>query len=423
MTSPGTTMDTKRFFQQEMDADAHLLAEPRAWSQELRRRKEAGGFMPYYREVERNEGSKCLFGGRSLVMLGSNNYLGLTTDPRVREASMRAIAEKGPSLTGSRLLNGTTADHVRLERKIASFLGREDALVFTTGYQANVGVLSALLSRPGARLIIDRSCHASILDGAKVAGCEILPFRHNDARHLDQILRRSPSAASNTLVMVDGMYSMEGDLADLPAIADVCSAHGVAFVVDEAHSLGTVGATGRGVEEHFGMPGCADLLTGTFSKTLASIGGFVAGSADLIEYVRYQGRSAIFSASLPPGQLAAAEWALDILIAEPQRVGMVLDNARYWRKGLHGMGLWVDLEGGPIVPIPVGEVETCLRFAECLLEEGVYVNCALFPAVRIDESMIRTSVMATHSLEELDTALDAVFKAVQRTGLGKGGLR
>jgi len=372
--------------------------------------------MPFYREVERNEGSTCLFDGRSLVMLGSNNYLGLTTDPRVRQAAVNAVSEKGPSLTGSRLLNGSTSDHIRLEKKIAAFLGREDALVFTTGYQANLGLLSALMAKPGSRLLVDRSCHASILDGAKVAGCDIIPFRHNDPHHLDQLLRRSVSPQANTMVMVDGMYSMEGDLADLPGISRICAHHGVAFVIDEAHSIGTVGATGRGVEEHFASPGAADLLTGTFSKTLASIGGFVSGPSDLIEYIRFHGRSAIFSASLPPGQLAAAECALDILISEPHRVQTLSGNARYWRQGLYSMGLKVDAEGGPIVPIPVGEIEKCLHFAECLLEEGVYVNCALFPAVRLDESMIRTSVMASHSTGELDTALAAVSKAIQRTG-------
>ncbi|MCB9495755.1 MAG: pyridoxal phosphate-dependent aminotransferase family protein [Fibrobacteria bacterium] len=414
------TSNLEAFFQQSDSQDQHLFSQPKRWSAGLRSRKEAMGFNPFYAEIALNEGPRCQMDGRQLIMLGSNNYLGLTTDPRVREAASQAIREKGTSLSGSRLLNGSTADHSRFEAKLARFFGREAALVFTTGYQANVGLLSALLKERGKKLVMDKCGHASIIDGARVAGCEVLAFSHNDPDSLVRILARLENPARDCLVMVDGLYSMEGDIAPLPRIIEICRQFGTALALDEAHSVGTLGRTGHGTEEHFELPGGADIVTGTFSKSLASVGGFVAADEDLIDYIRYQGRSILFSASLPPAQLAAAECALDILQAEPEHVETLQKNARYWRAGLRNIGFDVEAEGSPVVPLPIGRIDDCLTFAERLQVEGVYANCVLYPAVRMNESMIRTSIMSKHSFADLDQALTAVQSAVKAVGLSLG---
>ncbi|MBN1334757.1 MAG: pyridoxal phosphate-dependent aminotransferase family protein [Deltaproteobacteria bacterium] len=376
------------------------------------------GMMPYYRELTRNEGPVCLIDGRQAIMLGSNNYLGLTTHPAVREAAARAVLEDGPSLTGSRLLNGTTTAHTALERKVAEFFGREDALVFTTGYQANIGVMTAFAS-PETTVVLDRHCHASILDGVRAARAQVECFPHNDVAALDQLLDRLVEQGP-CMVMVDGLYSMEGDIAPLPGIAETCRRHGVRLVVDEAHALGVLGATGHGTEEHFGCPGLADLLTGTFSKSLASIGGWVAGSARVIDWMRFFGRSMVFSASMPPAQIAAASTALDLLRAEPWRVTRVNENGQTWREGLVRAGFVVGNSVSPIVPVTVGDDFTCLIVGKALLDAGVYVNPVVYPAVPRDKAMLRTSVMATHEPHHLATALEILETVGRKVGLLKG---
>ncbi len=390
----------------------------RAFSFDLPTQVRAMGMMPYYRELTRNEGPVCLIDGRQAIMLGSNNYLGLTTHPAVREAASRAVLEDGPSLTGSRLLNGTTTAHIALERKIARFFGREDALVFTTGYQANVGVMTAFATQE-TTVVLDRHCHASIQDGARAARARIECFQHNDVADLETILDRVAEEGP-CIVMVDGLYSMEGDIAPLPALAESCRRHGVRFVVDEAHSLGVLGATGHGTEEHFGCPGLADLLTGTFSKSLASIGGWVAGDARVIDWMRFFGRSMVFSASTPPAQLAAASTALDLLQAEPWRVAKVNENGRFWREGLKRAGFDVGDSVSPIVPVAVGDDFTCILVGKALLDAGVYVNPVVYPAVPREKAMLRTSVMATHERHHLETALEIMEAVGRNVGLLKG---
>ncbi len=365
----------------------------------------AMGLMPYYRELTRNEGPTAVFEGRDVVMLGSNNYLGLTTDPRVRDAAVKALREDGPSLTGSRLLNGTTTQHVALERKIAALLGREDALVFSTGYQTNVGILTAL-GTDGTVVVVDKQAHASIQDGARTSRARVARFAHNDAEDLDRVLADAAEREEGALVMVDGLYSMEGDIAPLPWLVERCRKHDARLVVDDAHALGVLGASGRGTEEHFGMHGAADLLCGTFSKSLASVGGWVAGDADVIDWMRFFGRPMVFSASLPPASVAAASAALDILLEEPWRVARVNENAEYWRRGLAALGFDTGQSASPIVPVIIRDDLKSIMMGKQLLEAGVYVNPVVHPAVPRDMAMLRTSVMATHEREHLDRALD-----------------
>jgi 8-amino-7-oxononanoate synthase len=369
----------------------------------------AMGVMPYFRELERNEGPTCVIEGRDVVMLGSNNYLGLTTDPRVREACVKAINEQGPSLTGSRLLNGTTKAHVALERKLAELHGREDALVFTTGYQANVGILTAL-GAEGSCVVVDWQAHASIQDGARTSKARVDRFQHNDAEDLDRVLARARDRGEAILVMVDGLYSMEGDILPLPWIAEKCKKYNARLCVDDAHALGVLGVTGRGTEEQFGMHGAADLICGTFSKSLASIGGWVVGDADVIDWMRFFGRPMVFSASLPPASVAAAAAALDILLAEPWRVARVNENAEYWRRGLNELGFDTGASASPIIPVIVRDDLKAIMMGKQLLDAGVYVNPVVHPAVPRDMAMLRTSVMASHEKQHLDRALELMGK-------------
>ncbi|KKL64785.1 hypothetical protein LCGC14_2161520, partial [marine sediment metagenome] len=278
----------------------------------------AAQLYPFFQPLDRNDGPEAEIYGRRVVMLGSNNYLGLTRHPRVIQAAREAINEHGTSLTGSRFLNGTTHLHERLENKIAEFLGTEAALVFTTGYQTNLGVISSLVTRRSVA-VVDKSDHASIYDACRLAEGEMLRFRHNDARHLDTILSRI-GKGKTCLVVIDGVFSMGGDIADLPAIAEVCQRHQVRLLIDDAHAIGVIGTGGRGTASHFGMDGKVDLTVGTFSKSFASVGGFVAGSRAVLDWIKHFGRSMIFSASLPPSSAAAALASLEVLIDEPELV-------------------------------------------------------------------------------------------------------
>jgi len=414
LSEMAAAMNARHQVQRRADRDVF----EKAFAFDLPDQVRAMGLMPYYRELTRNEGPVCLIEGRQAIMLGSNNYLGLTTHPAVREAAARAVMEDGPSLTGSRLLNGTTTAHRVLERKIADFFGREDALVFTTGYQANIGVMTAFTG-PETTVVLDRNCHASIQDGVRAARAQVECIPHNDVAALDALLDRLAEQGP-CLVMVDGLYSMEGDIAPLPELADTCCRHGVRFVVDEAHALGVLGATGRGTEEHFGCRGAVDLLTGTFSKSLASIGGWVAGDARVVDWMRFFGRSMLFSASMPPAQIAAANAALEILLAEPWRVARVNENGRTWREGLARAGFDVGDSVSPIVPVAIGDDFKCLLAGKALLDAGVYVNPVVYPAVPRDKAMLRTSVMATHEPHHLAEALEVMESVGRQLGLLAG---
>ncbi len=373
-----------------------------------------GDLLPYFRILESQAGPVVDMEGRETIMLGSNNYLGLTTDPRVKQAARDALEAYGTGVTGSRLLNGTTPLHLDLERELAEWMGTEDAIVFTTGYQSNLGAISAILD-PGDTVICDSGDHASILDGCKLSGARLRPFRHNRMDKLESMLERSTAERSPTLVVVDGVFSMEGDVCDLPPIVDLCKRFGARLMVDEAHGVGVLGSRGAGACELFGLEDEVDLRMGTFSKSLASCGGFVAGTEEVIEYLRIASRAFIFSASAVPAAVGAALGALRIIRSEgPDLFERLLGNAAYLRQGLRDLGLKVVEPGTlpdgteattPVVPVMVGEDWQAVLLWKALFDAGLYTNVALHPAVPPGGALLRTSLMATHERDHLDRAL------------------
>jgi 8-amino-7-oxononanoate synthase len=373
--------------------------------------------MPYFRQVESESGPSVRMEGGEKLMLGSNNYLGLTGDERVKEAARRALERFGTGLTGSRLMNGTLPLHRELEEEIAAWMQSEDAIVFTTGYQANLGCLSGVLG-PSDTVIADSSDHASILDGCKLSGARLRPFRHKRLERLDQMLERAAGDGGGVLVVVDGVYSMEGDICELATVVERCRAHGARVMVDEAHAVGVLGERGAGSCELWQVEDSVDLRMGTFSKSLASCGGFIAGPADVIDYLRISSRPFLFTAAAVPAALGAALEAIRICRSEdgPRLFARVLENAAYLHRGLRALGYEVVeptvLPDGrevltPIVPVVVGEDLETAALWKALWDEGVYTNVALYPAVPRGRSLIRTSVMASHERHHLDRALEA----------------
>lgn len=366
------------------------------------------GIYPYFRALSHSEGVTATFEGKQVVMLGSNNYLGLTTDPRVKQAAAAALERYGTSVTGSRFLNGTLELHLELERRLATFVGMEAVLVFSTGYQTNVGTLTAILGK-GDYAILDKEAHACIVDGVMMSRGEMKRFKHNDVDDLDRVLRGLPTDAGK-LVVIDGVYSMGGDIAPLPEILEVCKRHGARLMVDDAHGVGVTGQ-GRGTAWQFGLSDQIDLMMGTFSKSFASIGGFIAGSHDVIHYIQHHARSLIFSAALPAPNAAAVLAALDIIESEPQHVQKVWQNADYMRSGLQQLGYNVGGSQTPIIPVIIGDQYLTGITWGALIENGVYTNPVVPPATPPNASLLRTSYIATHTTELLDKALQA-FKIV-----------
>src|SRR4051812_39708381 len=371
--------------------------------------------VPYFRVIEGEAGPVVRMEGADRVMLGSHNYLGLTRDPRVKEAAREALERYGTALTGSRLLNGTLPMHLELERELADWMGTEDALVYTTGHQANVGCLSTLLS-PGDTVIVDSGDHASIMDGVAMSHARVRPFRHNRLKRLEELLERAAGDGGGVLVVVDGVYSMEGDVCDLQTVVPLAKRYGARVMVDEAHGVGTLGANGRGACEALGVEDDVDLRMGTFSKSLASCGGFLAGSREVIDFLRIQSRSFLSPASGVPAAVGAALAAVRICNSDdgPPLFAKLLGNATYLRDGLKGLGFKV-VESEPVtpvVPVMIGDDWQAVLFWKALYDAGVYTNVALYPAVQRGGALIRTSVMATHDREHLDRAL-AIFDQVR----------
>jgi 8-amino-7-oxononanoate synthase len=395
-------------------------------AEQLRAAREAD-VLPYFRLLEGPARPVVEMEGAERIMLGSNNYLGLTGDERVIQGARDALERYGTGLTGSRLLNGTIPLHLELEREIAEWLGTEDAIVFTTGHQANVGTLGTILA-PGDTVVADSGDHASILDGCLLSRAKLRPFRHNRMDKLERTLEKAGGDGGGILVVVDGVFSMEGDVAPLPAICDLCERYGARLMVDEAHAAGVLGARGAGTAELLGVEDRADLRMGTFSKSLASCGGFVGGSAEVIEFLRIQSRAFLFTAAAVPAAVGAALAALRIIRSAegPSLLARVLDNARYLRDGLAERGFAVvgaRPEGAgapgvppalvtPIVPVLVGDDWKAVFLWRALYDAGVFVNTALHPAVPPGGALLRTSVMATHDRATLDRAL-AAFGAVK----------
>ncbi|MEX0788973.1 MAG: pyridoxal phosphate-dependent aminotransferase family protein [Anaerolineales bacterium] len=375
---------------------------------------QAAGMYPFFLPLEDTEGTEVVINGRRILMIGSNNYLGLTTDPRVRQAAIDAVNRYGTSCTGSRFLNGTLRLHQELETRLAEFMHKEAALVFSTGYQVNVGVISGLVDREDV-VVCDKDDHASIVDGCMLALGEMRRFAHNDMSHLERVLQAIDPKAG-TLVVVDGVYSMGGDLAPLPEIVPLVKKYGARLMVDDAHSLGVMGE-GRGTAAHFGLEDDVDLVMGTFSKSFASLGGFITGSEVVVDYIKHHARSLIFSASMPASNVAAVLAALDIIEDEPQRLARLWTVTERMRSGLAGMGFNMGPSVTPIIPILVGDRERTLIAWKMCFEAGLYTNPVFSPAVPPDRGILRTSYMATHTDEQIDRALNILGGVGRELGL------
>ena len=368
----------------------------------------------YYRKISSPQEPVVMMEGKAVVMLGSNNYLGLANHPEVKRAACHALQTYGSGCAGSRLLNGTLDIHVELEDRLAAFVRREAALVFSTGFQVNLGVLSCLLGRHDL-VFLDNLDHASIIDGARLGFAKILKFAHNDMDDLERKLARAPKEKGK-LIVVDGVFSMEGDLVDLPAVTRLAERYGAGVMVDDAHGLGVLGENGRGTPEHFGLEDEVDLVMGTFSKSLATVGGFVAGDRTIVDYIKHNARSEIFSAAPAPASVAAAMQALEIVEREPERRKRLWENTKYMKGQLRALGFDTGDSQSPVIPITIGEDLTTFVMVKRLQEEGVFANAVISPAVPPGCSLIRTSYMATHERKHLDRALDVLEKVGREIG-------
>lgn len=366
------------------------------------------GIYPYFLPLAENEGTEVVYEGRHIIMCGSNNYLGLTTHPKVKEAGIKAIERFGTSCTGSRFLNGTLELHEQLEKELADFVGKEEALIFSTGMQTNLGTISSLVGRDDV-VILDKEDHASIVDGARLGYGKIERFRHNDVEHLERVLKSIPEDRGK-LIVVDGVFSMGGDLADLPHIVPLAKKYGARIMVDDAHGMGVTGG-GKGTAHEFGMDDEVDLIMSTFSKSFASLGGFIAGDSDIIHFIKHTARALIFSASIPASNAASVLAAIEVIRAEPERVDRVNLIGETIRKELSRLGFNIGTSVTPIVPVIIGDDELTFRTWKALFDNGVFVNPVISPAVAPGQQLLRTSYMATHTDEQIEKVLH-IFEQV-----------
>ncbi len=380
----------------------------------------AADLYPYFRPIERNDGSRAIMNGREIIMAGSNNYLGLTSDPRVQEAAAKAIRQYGTGCTGSRFLNGTLDLHIELEQRLAEFMGSESAVLFSTGYMTNEGVIQAVASK-NDYIFSDKDNHACIVAGTQVSLAETLRYRHNDLDHLRRLLGKvhAEHPGAGKLIVTDGVFSMSGVIAKVPELVELAEEYGAALMLDDAHACGVIGPGGRGSAAYFGLEDAVHLTTGTFSKSFASLGGFCIGSKDVIEFIRHRSNSHVFSASMPPANVATVLKCLDILESEPERLDRLWQISDYMRAGFKNAGFNVWTSQSPIIPVVIGDMMTCFEFWRDLLEEGVFVNAVVPPAVPQGQSLMRTSYMATHTDDELDFILEAFRRVGRRHGVVK----
>jgi 8-amino-7-oxononanoate synthase len=374
----------------------------------------AVGLYPYFHVVESEQNPEVIVEGRKMIMLGSNNYLGLTSHPKVKEAAIEAVKKYGSGCAGTRLLNGNLDIHVKLEEKLASFFRKDAALTFSTGYQTNLGIISSLAGKHDV-IVIDKLDHASIIDACRLSYAEVKKFKHNNMENLEYVLKESGNRGK--LVVVDGVYSMEGDIAPLPDIIKICRKYGARLMVDDAHGIGVLGKTGRGTAEHFGVENEVDIIMGTYSKSLASIGGFVAASEEVIHYMKHTSRPLIFCASPPPASVAAVIAALDIIDREPERRERLWHNTNKMMTAFKQMGFDTGVAETPIIPLVMGEMERTFLMWKTLNDDGVFVNPVVPPATTPGRCLIRTSYMATHTDEMLDRALGVIEKAGRKLGV------
>lgn len=369
------------------------------------------GIYPYFHKLLSGQDVVVNMEGKRTIMLGSNNYLGLTNHPKVIEAGVEAIKKYGSGCSGSRFLNGTLDLHVKLEREIADFLHKEEAVTFSTGFQSNLGVISAIVGR-NDYMICDKENHASIYDGCKLSYGKMLRYNHNDMADLESKLKFVPKECG-ILIITDGVFSMSGDICNLPKIVELAKKYGARVMVDDAHGLGVIGKTGRGTGEYFGMENDIDLIMGTFSKSLASLGGYVAGKKEVIEYIKHTSRPYIFSASITPASVSSALAALNILKSEPERVKRLNDISEYMRKRLKENGVNIIESKTPIIPIYTYDDEKTFLACKMLLDRGVYVNPVVSPATPVGKSLLRTSYTANHTKEIIDEAVDKIVEVLK----------
>lgn len=376
------------------------------------------GIYPYFHPIQTAPGNEVIVDGRKCIMVGSNNYLGLVDHPRVKEASAAAAMKYGSGCTGSRFLNGTLDLHLELEEKLARFIGKQAALVFSTGFQTNLGVISCLVGKNDA-VVIDRQDHACIVDGCRLSHGKLHKYAHNDMKDLERVIGnvRNNSTRGGVMIAVDGVFSMEGDICDLPRIVEIAREQNGTVMVDDAHAVGVLGKTGAGTAEHFGLTDQTDIIVGTFSKSFAALGGFVAADRDVIDFIKHNARSLIFSASITPASAAAVLAALEIIQQEPERREHLWRNAHRMQREFKNLGLDIGKTETPIVPIVVGEDLECFAFWKALYDEGVFTNPVIQPAVPPGQAMIRTSYTATMTDEHLDRVVEVVARVAKKKGL------
>ena len=375
----------------------------------------AQGLYPYFKPISESEDTVVTIEGQRRIMLGSNNYLGLTHHPKVLEAASRALHIYGSGCTGSRFLNGTLDLHVQLEQALADFVGKEDCIVFSTGYNANLGLISGLVGR-GDIVFLDKLDHASIVDGATMSRGETERFNHGDLAGLERKLTRANGNAGK-MVIVDGVYSMEGDIADVPSLVRVCKRNGAALALDDAHALGVLGPKGDGTAAHFGLTDEVDIIAGTFSKSLASIGGFVAASANVINFLRHHSRALIFTAALPPSNTAGVIAALEVLQAEPERRDALWKNTRRLQDGMRALGFDTGPSETPIVPILIGPLDKTFIMWRRVFDAGIFTNPVVPPAVPPSQCRLRMSLMATHTSDQIDYCIETIGQIGKELGV------
>ncbi|HHJ09845.1 MAG TPA: aminotransferase class I/II-fold pyridoxal phosphate-dependent enzyme [Bacteroidetes bacterium] len=376
----------------------------------------AEGWYPYFLPIESGPGTKVLVNGRKMIMIGSNNYMGLTGHPKVIEASVKATKKYGTGCTGSRFLNGTLDIHLELEDRLAKFVGKEAALCFSTGFQTNQGAISALVGKDDI-VFVDRENHASIVDGYRLSFGKVVKYKHNDFDDLERVLKLYEKENAGKVIVTDGVFSMEGTIARIPDIVKLAEKYGARLYVDDAHALGVLGKHGKGSGEYWNMTDHIDLVMGTFSKSLASLGGFIAGESIVVDYIKHHARSLIFSASMPPSAVAAVIASLDIIESEPERVERLWKNTRMMKEGFESLGFNTGESNTPIIPIVIGTDEACFTFWKMLFDAGIFANPAISPAVSPGQAIIRTSYMATHTEEELNYVLDIFKKIGKESGI------
>ncbi|MEW6086809.1 MAG: pyridoxal phosphate-dependent aminotransferase family protein [bacterium] len=387
----------------------HILEKVRKF--ELAKKVQAMGLYPYFREIESGLDTEVIIGGKKILMFGSNSYLGLNTHPEVKKASLDAVEKYGTGCAGSRFLNGTLDIHVQLEEELADFVGKEASLLFSTGFQVNLGTLSGLIGR-NEYIIADKYNHASIVDGCRLSFGKTLKYEHNDIDDLGRVLKSIPADKSK-LVVTDGIFSMEGDIVALPGIVDAAEKYNASIMLDDAHSIGVLGKNGAGTASHFNLTEKVYLIMGTFSKSLASLGGFIASDKDTIHYLKHHSRELIFSASMPPANVASVSAALHVMKREPERIEKLWQNTKRMLNGTKDLGLNVGRSETPVIPVYVGDSITCFKMCKMLQDEGIFVNPAVPPAVSEGACIIRLSLMATHTNVQIDFALSKIKKVAR----------